>query len=868
MAVVGKVVKPVQRRSAAECAEPSSFIGSLLASNISADPVFRSAVNMFPPLGAVMATMPAVATWYATRWDGAMRPLIGAVLCGANGTSNATADAAVTILKKLLLPTGQAFLKTSTGSFLGDLINNDLGFDTNTAGTFITRDNLLGAVEFMQLFTSDAAGSDVLSLLFSAVGGDLFGGGGDDMGMDIQGLDTSSLVAPSPSPSSSPKPSPSPSPSPKPSPSPSTSTSSTSTGTYCSGNLVIINGVSSCSTAGTYTYSSGGGLVTVYGGRRRQLLSRFMGAVRDSMLGVESGLRRSLLGVDMTRGGRRLMADAANATNSTNSTSNSTATNSTTNSTATNSTATNSTATNSTATNSTASLNATAISTASTSPRPSPFPSPSPSPKPSPSPSPSPSLNYTDMYWSNMTWNASDWWGNDTYSGGNWQDGGSEDDWGIFGYFFNIIDELLSLDSRISLQDIAVDMIDVLSAMTKAALDANTAGGSGDFEKAMVAMTSGEKKAFQDMQSNLAKLKPAISEMLQALDMYPDFKPTLAAPTLANVVQPDTGAPSTLPATSGVCGAASADLEQFLTGTLATDDTFLAGLGTMPFVGNMMQTIPPVMNWWVGAYDKTVGVVMHLALCYDNVTDIPAKDIDLALAALRDLAWPVMQRFLVTNSGIILKEALLRDYGFNVTNISREFITKDVLLSIIEFLHDNEDYLDYGLDYAPGLAFYGASLLLTLDPRFTVPDLLIDGMVVMYAMAEVPIQVLAGGSSSSSSGRRMIADTTSPLAGVLTLTPDQLAAFNTFSTSVLQVQDQVTKAMATAGVSTSAPLPGAAPRPTLAPAPAPSSSSGLSTGAVIGIAVGCAVGGVVLIGAVVLAVVMSKKKNASKVGPA
>ena len=51
----------------------------------------------------------------------------------------------------------------------------------------------------------------------------------------------------------------------------------------------------------------------------------------------------------------------------------------------------------------------------------------------------------------------------------------------------------------------------------------------------------------------------------------------------------------------------------------------------------------------MGAYDKTVGAVMHLALCYDNVTDIPAKDIDLALAALRELAWPVMQRFLVTN---------------------------------------------------------------------------------------------------------------------------------------------------------------------------------------------------------------------------
>ncbi|KAG2454214.1 hypothetical protein HYH02_001248 [Chlamydomonas schloesseri] len=844
VAIARKVVKVAQRRSAAEnttCAEPDSFIGSLLASNVSADPVFRGAVNMFPPLGAVMATMPAVVTWYATRWDGAMRPLIGSVLCGANGTSNATADNAVAMLKKLLLPTGQAFLKTSTGSFLSDLINNDLGFDTNTAGTFITRDNILGAVQFMQLFTSDAADTDVLSLLFSSLdlGGGLLGGGGDDFDNDFTGLDSSTLVQPSPSPSPSPSPKPSPSPSPKPSPSPSTST-------YCSGNLVIINGVSSCSTS----------VVTVYGGRRRQLLSQFMGAVRDSMIGAESSLRRSLLGVDMARGGRRLQqASVATSSNSTNST--------------TNSTSTNSTAGNSTASvNPVAPANATAVNaTANAS---------SPSPKPSPTPSPSPSLNLNDsLYWANMTWNSSGWL-NYTAAGSNWEDDSydSGDDWGIFGVLFSVIDELMSLDSRFSLADLATDMIDVLAAMAKAALDVNAAGGSNDFEKAMAFMTSGEKKAFQDMTANLGKLKPAINEMLQALDQYPDFKPTLASPTLADVVQPNTGAPSKLPATSGVCGAASDDLEQFLTGSLSSDDTFLAGLDTMPFVGNMMQTIPPVMDWWVGAYDKTVGVVMHLALCYDNVTNIPAKEIDLAVAALRDLAWPVMQRFLVTNSGIILKEALLRDYGFNVTDISADFINKDVLLAIVEFLQDNEDYLDYSLEYAPSFAFFGASLLLTLDPRFTIPDLLIDSMVVMYAMADVPVQVLtgssSGGSSGSSAGRRMIADTTSPLAGVLTLTPQQLAAFKSFSTSVLQVQNQVLATMATAGVTTSAPLPGAAPRLTLAAAPSPSSSSsGLSTGATIGIAVGCAVGGVVLIGAIVIAVVMAKKKkNAAKIGPA
>lgn len=98
--------------------------------------------------------------------------------------------------------------------------------------------------------------------------------------------------------------------------------------------------------------------------------------------------------------------------------------------------------------------------------------------------------------------------------------------------------------------------------------------------------------------------------MLQALEQYPDFTPTLASPTLANVVQPDSGAPSTLPATSGVCGAANADLEQFLTGTLAADDTFLSGLGTMPFVGNMFQTVRAL-----GAAGVEMGVAA-LELCW------------------------------------------------------------------------------------------------------------------------------------------------------------------------------------------------------------------------------------------------------------
>lgn len=59
--------------------------------------------------------------------------------------------------------------------------------------------------------------------------------------------------------------------------------------------------------------------------------------------------------------------------------------------------------------------------------------------------------------------------------------------------------------------------------------------------------------------------------------------------------------------------------------------------------------IPAVVDWWVGAYDKTVGVVMRLALCNTKVADIATKDMDLALAALKDLALPVVKRFLVTN---------------------------------------------------------------------------------------------------------------------------------------------------------------------------------------------------------------------------
>ncbi|KAG2428187.1 hypothetical protein HXX76_011867 [Chlamydomonas incerta] len=594
--------RAVQRRSAAACATPDSFLGELLSSNMSVDPVFRGAANMFPPLGAVMTTMPAVFTWYAARWDAGIRPAVGAMLCGKDGTSNSTADRAISVLKRLLVPVAQSALNTTSGSVLFDLLNNDLGFATKNVNSYITRDNVQLAVSFMQAFTG--ADEDTLSLLLEA--GDLAGG-----------------------------------------------------------------------VLGSFDYDYG-------------------------LIGFIANNPFSVVGIALGLGG-----------------------------------------------------------------------------------------------------------------------------------------ELLAVDSRVTVESLATDLVDVLSTMTRTALDANANPGSDEFEKAMVAMTAGEKDMFQKMQTNLAKLKPAIKDMVKALEQYPGFTPTLASPSLKDLVTPTSQTPSSVPDLANACAASKDGADQFLTSKLASDATFLAGLGTLPYVGNLFQTVPPVMDWWVSAYDKTVGVVMRLALCNTKVADIPAKDMDLALAALRELALPVVKRFLVTNSGIILSQALWRNYRFNTSTIGPDYLTKQVVSDVLQFLHDNEAELDYGLDYAPGIAGFGILTLMGLDDRFTIPDLISDALITMYAMAEVPVQVLGGGSSSSS-GRRMIADTTSALAGVLTLTPDQKQAFTTFSTSVLQVQAQTTKVMSTVGVSTSSPLPGAAPIPTLAPA-AKTGGSATSLAANAGMLLGCLV---------------------------
>ncbi|PNW78354.1 hypothetical protein CHLRE_09g400600v5 [Chlamydomonas reinhardtii] len=576
-----------RRRSAAACATPDSFLGDLLASNMSADPVFRGAVNMFPPLGAVMTTMPSVFTWYAARWDAGIRPVVSAMLCGKNGAANsiasalaslftrppATADRAISVLRRLLVPVAQSALDTTPGSVLFDLINNDLGFATKNVNAYLTRDNVQLATNFIQAFTS-STDEDTLSLLVEAA--DLAGGA---VGAD-------------------------------------------------------------------YDYGS------------------VLGYVANN-----------------------------------------------------------------------------------------PF--------------------------------------------------------GIVGVLVGLGAELLSVDSRVT---------------------------------AMLTMTAGEKDMFQKMQANLAQLKPAIKGMIQVLERYPDYQVALAAPSLKDVVTPTTQTPSTVPDAANACAASKDGADTFLTSKLATDSTFLSSLATLPYIGNMFQTIPAVVDWWVGAYDKTVGVVMRLALCNTKVADIATKDMDLALAALKDLALPVVKRFLVTNSGIILSQALQKNFGFNTSDIGPDYLTKQVVSDVVQFLKDNEADLDYGLAYVPGVVGYGLLTLMGLDDRFTIPDLISDALIAMYAMAEVPVQVLGGGSSSSSaSGRRMIADTTSPLAAVLTLSTDQKQAFNTFSTSVLQVQAQTTKVLSTVGVSTSAPLPGAAPIPTLAPGAGVKSDGGSAAGlaAHAGLLLGC-----------------------------
>lgn len=84
-----------------------------------------------------------------------------------------TADRAISVLRRLLVPVAQSALDTTPGSVLFDLINNDLGFATKNVNAYLTRDNVQLATNFIQAFTS-STDEDTLSLLVEAA--DLAGG--------------------------------------------------------------------------------------------------------------------------------------------------------------------------------------------------------------------------------------------------------------------------------------------------------------------------------------------------------------------------------------------------------------------------------------------------------------------------------------------------------------------------------------------------------------------------------------------------------------------------------------------------------------------------------------------------------------------
>ena len=63
-------------------------------------------------------------------------------------------------------------------------------------------------------------------------------------------------------------------------------------------------------------------------------------------------------------------------------------------------------------------------------------------------------------------------------------------------------------------------------------------------------------------------------------------------------------------------------------------------------------------------------------------------------------------------SGIILSQALQKNFGFNTSDIGPDYLTKQVVSDVVQFLKDNEADLDYGLAYVPGVVGYG---LLTLS---------------------------------------------------------------------------------------------------------------------------------------------------------
>ncbi|KAG2488602.1 hypothetical protein HYH03_012921 [Edaphochlamys debaryana] len=314
-------------------------------------------------------------------------------------------------------------------------------------------------------------------------------------------------------------------------------------------------------------------------------------------------------------------------------------------------------------------------------------------------------------------------------------------------------------------------------------------------------------------------------------------------------------------------------------------------LSLLPAVGDVLRGLPDVLSWWGKRWDEAMTPLLRTALCSAAGTPLPDAQATAALAFLRHLGVPLLSRFFATNTGVIMADKIANRTGFSVSNLTASLITRSNLgaaVAAAQAVADPDAWLawlagaDWQDDYdhysywerhqrGPGLHLLVLYAVLR-DPRFRPQDAVIDSLVLLLELGEMPLAGPTATTSPAGSRCRLWAASDDPTVQALfAMTEPEREALKAFRYSFTQLHAALASMLTAMGVRQSAPLPGTEEWPVY-PAPAPQAppdtgdGGGLSKGAEIGIIVGCTLGGLLLVAGVVAAVVVVRRGRGQGAG--
>ncbi|PNH04762.1 hypothetical protein TSOC_009067, partial [Tetrabaena socialis] len=303
-----------------------------------------------------------------------------------------------------------------------------------------------------------------------------------------------------------------------------------------------------------------------------------------------------------------------------------------------------------------------------------------------------------------------------------------------------------------------------------------------------------------------ARWDGAVRPLLNPLPARPSSSPSADPLEL-----PPGPASQLLPASSSVSECSSsrdAPLLRTVTTPLASSSFFTALLGPMPSMGRAMRALPLAASWYASLWDTHVRPFMEVAMCRSSQP--PRATTAAALAALRNVAMPVVRHMLATNTGVILSDALWRRYGFDTSTLDTYLAATHAtdLVQLLQGLRPSSgsDY-DYGSLTDLGLQqlldalslVYG---LLTPDPRFTVAGMVLDVLSTLQHAAEGP------NPEGAASRRRLQLGARAPdpgLEALFAMSGKERKAFTAFAASVAELRLSMSASMATLGLFTAPP---------------------------------------------------------------